>query len=81
MRTIPTPTCYTGPQVRAMLQLTKNAFTRLRRQGKLPFVVELVPRPGRYPRYRAADLDRYLAGEFIDPVRRYFPHHHKRRVA
>ena len=56
--------CYTGPEVRAKLRLSKTTFSRLKRDGKLPFLEELLPRRGRTVRYRADLVDRYLAGEW-----------------
>ena len=56
--------CYTIPQVRDRLQMAPRTFSKLKQQGKLPFLEELKPRLGRHPRYRADLVDRYLAGQW-----------------
>jgi hypothetical protein len=55
--------CYLIPQVLEVLQLTRRDFERKRRDGKLPFLEELLPRIGQRPRYRADLIDNYLAGK------------------
>jgi hypothetical protein len=57
---------YTQPQVRALLQMSPTTFRRLLATGRLPWVEEIQPRAGR-PRYLAAPLDRYLAGQWTRP--------------
>jgi hypothetical protein len=59
--------CYTVPEVLRKLQMPKATFTRLKREGKLPFLEELRPRLGRRVRYRADLVDRYLEGQWGQP--------------
>lgn len=62
--------CYTQPEVRALLKVSRSTFERLLAAGQLPFVQEIKPRAGR-PRYLAAPLDRYLSGEWMQPLRSF----------
>jgi hypothetical protein len=62
---------YTTADVLAKLQLTARTFSRLKKDQALPFLEEVKPRLGRYPRYRADLVDRYLAGQWEVP-RRFF---------
>jgi hypothetical protein len=57
---------YTLPEVLALLKLSRTAFYRHQRAGKLPFLEELQPRYGP-PRYRADLIDRYTAGRWGGP--------------
>jgi len=59
--------CYTTRDVLRKLQMAKSTFTKLHRQGRLPFLEELRPRLGRQARYRADLIDRYLAGQWGQP--------------
>ena len=61
--------CYTVPEILAKLQMPKTTFTTLKRAGKLPFLEELRPRLGRRVRYRADLIDRYLKGEWHQPLK------------
>ena len=56
--------CYTLADVLALLQLPRTTFYTHLANGALPFVEELKPRIGRRARYRAAPIDRYLAGDW-----------------
>jgi predicted DNA-binding transcriptional regulator AlpA len=56
--------CYTVPQLLVILQMKKTTFFELRRRGELPFLEELRPRLGRFVRYRADLVDRYLENQF-----------------
>jgi len=58
--------CYTQSQVLDLLQLTRGAFYKAKRAGRLPMLEELKPRIGR-PRYRADLVDRWIAGQFTGP--------------
>jgi len=59
--------CYTVPEVLAKLQMAQTTFTRLKSEGKLPFLEELQPRLGRKVRYRADLVDRYLENAWNRP--------------
>lgn len=61
------PRCYTLAQVLEKLHMARGTFEDLRRKGQLPFLDELRPRLGRYVRYRAEPIDRYLAGLWTGP--------------
>jgi hypothetical protein len=58
--------CYTLAQARALLHLPPRTFSKLRAEGKLPMLEELLPRLGKHPRYRADLIDHYLEGRFAD---------------
>jgi predicted DNA-binding transcriptional regulator AlpA len=60
--------CYTIPQLLEKLNLKRATFFHLRKDGRLPFLEEIRPRLGRYPRYRADLVDRYLANEYRLPI-------------
>lgn len=64
--------CYTIADLLDKLHMSRRAFHRLKRAGKLPFLEELQPRLGMHPRYRADLVDRYLAGEWNDQPRATF---------
>ena len=55
--------CYLIPELLEKLQLNRRQFSRLRLQGQLPFLQELLPRLDRRPRYRADLVDAYLEGK------------------
>ncbi len=59
--------CYTTHQVRQQLQMGRATFSKLKREGKLPFLEEIKPRLGRVIRYRADLVDTYLRGEWQRP--------------
>jgi len=58
--------CYTGPKVRALLDMPARTFARALANGDLPFLEELQPRT-RPRRYRKEPVDRYLAGQWGRP--------------
>jgi len=62
------PRCYTVAQVLDKLNMPQRTFTQLKAAGKLPFLDECRPRLGRTIRYRADLVDRYLAGQWGQPV-------------
>jgi hypothetical protein len=72
--------CYKTTDILTKLQLNKRTFSRLKREGKLPFLEELKPRLGRHPRYRADLVDRYLAGQWDVEASRFFAHGARRRT-
>lgn len=59
-----TARCYTVAQTCELLQLKPRTFRKQRNAGRLPFLEELKPRLGRFPRYRADLIDRYLANKW-----------------
>lgn len=61
--------CYTAQQIRERIQMSRASFTKLKREGKLPFLEEIKPRLGRVIRYRADLVDTYLRGEWQRPAR------------
>lgn len=61
------PRCYTVRQIRDALQISRTSFKALKKQGRLPFLEELLPRIGARARYRAEPVDRYLAGQWGGP--------------
>lgn len=62
------PRAYTVPQILEKLgDMPVTTFRDLRRQGKMPFLEEILPRLGKHPRYRSDLVDRYLAGEWRRP--------------
>lgn len=63
---------YTTADLLVKLQLTARTFARLKKEQALPFLEEVKPRIGRYPRYRADLVDRYLAGQWGQPAGRFF---------
>jgi len=62
--------CYTVAQLLVLLQMPKATFERLRAARQLPFLQELRPRVGRLRRYRADLVDKYLAGQWGQTVKR-----------
>lgn len=70
------PRCYTRREALARLKMAPSTFTRLKGLGKLPCVVELLPRLGHCARYRADLIDRWLAGQWRTP--RSFTSHRRR---
>jgi len=61
------PRCYTRREALAILKMGASTFTRLKARGKLPCVVELLPRLGHVARYRADLIDRYMANQWGQP--------------
>jgi hypothetical protein len=59
--------CYTAQQIRERIQMSRASFTKLKREGKLPFLEEIKPRLGRVIRYRADLVDTYLRNEWQRP--------------
>jgi hypothetical protein len=58
------PSCYTVAEVIEKLKLSARTFRRLKQEGKLPFLEEIRPPLGRFPRYRADLVDTYLRNEW-----------------
>jgi hypothetical protein len=58
--------CYTGPVVRALLNMPPRTFARALKNGELPFLEELQPRT-KPRRYKKEPVDRYLRGEWGAP--------------
>lgn len=61
------PRCYSIAQILDKINLPSRTFYTLRKQGRLPWLQEILPRAGRRPRYRADLVDRYIAGEWNGP--------------
>ena len=75
----PAARCYTTDEILALLKLSRRTFFKLKAAGQLPMLDELRPRLGRRPRYRAALVDRWLAGEWEQS--RYFAAHRRKGAA
>jgi hypothetical protein len=58
---------YSKAELLVVLDLKESTFVHLKASGRLPFVVELLPRLGKHARYRADLVDRYLAGAWNAP--------------
>ncbi len=61
------PRCYTLAEAREKLKLGRSTFFALRAAGELPMLDECLPRLGRFPRYRADLIDRYLDNQLAAP--------------
>lgn len=61
------PRCYTIAQVLERVHMTRRTFFHLRSNGQLPWLEEVRPRAGRFVRYRADLVDRYVAGQWSGP--------------
>jgi hypothetical protein len=61
--------CYTAQEIQQRLKMSRASFTKLKREGKLPFLEEIKPRLGRVIRYRADLVETYLRGEWQRPQR------------
>lgn len=59
--------CYTLAQVIEKVQMARRTFYRLKAQGELVFLEEILPRAGRRPRYRADLVDRWVANQWTGP--------------
>jgi hypothetical protein len=61
------PRCYTIAQILERVHMNRRTFFHLRKVGQLPWLEEIRPRAGRYVRYRADLVDRYVAGQWTGP--------------
>jgi hypothetical protein len=61
------PRVYTVADLLVLLSMKRRTFFALKAAHQLPFLEEIQPRLGRRLRYRAAPVDRYLAGEWGQP--------------